>query len=190
MYQLWRDAHLLLGLFFFAFILMFAISSLQFSHRWLESEAEPEHATVAVDPARATTPRALARHLMEREGYRGELHRVEETEDRVSFSISRMGTVHDVDYAPGAEEAHVRTRVFPFITMLVWMHAMFGVQHEYALHNVWGGLMFLASVGLLAIGGTGLYLWLQLKRERRVGLILLVGHGLVGAVLIARLWIG
>jgi hypothetical protein len=127
---------------------------------------------------------------METESYRGELHEVREAEGRITFNISRMGTVHDVTYTRGEAEAHVKTRVFPFMSMLVWMHATFGVQHEYPLHNVWGWLMLLTSLGLLALGGTGLYLWFKLKKERRIGVALLGANVVAGVGLIALLWIG
>ena len=191
MYRLWRDTHLLLGLFLFTLVMMFAVSSLLFSHRsWFATDPAKTKSVVAVDPVRASTPRALARHLMAEEGYRGGLHAIRDEEARIRFSIRRMGTLHDVDYTPGAREARVTTQVFPFVNMLAWMHATFGVQHEYTPHNVWGALMFLTSVGLLVLGGTGLYLWFQLRFERRIGLVLLLTNLAFGVTLIVWLWVG
>ncbi|MCG6924558.1 MAG: PepSY domain-containing protein [Acidobacteria bacterium] len=191
MYQLWRDVHLLLGLFFLSFILMFGVSSLNFSHHsWFDTEPATDEAVVPVDPARAGTPRELARLLMETEGYRGELGEVRDAEGQIGFNIGRMGTVHDVAYTRGETQAHVKTRVWPFSAMLTWMHATFLVQHEYPLHNVWGWLMLLTSLGLLALGGTGLYLWFKLKKERRIGVVLLSANVVAGVALIVLLWIG
>ncbi len=191
MYRILRDTHLLLGLFLFVFVMMFGISSLDFSHHgWFGSEPTDSESTVVVDPGQASTPRELARHLMEEQGYRGGLHDIREAEGRIHFNISRIGTVHDVDYTRGARKAQVRTRVFPFMSMMTWMHGTFGMQHEYAPHNVWGALMFLTSVGLLVLGGTGLYLWFKLRAERRIGLILLLGNLVFGATLIVLLWVG
>jgi len=191
MHQLWRDVHLLLGLFFLAFILMFGVSSLKLSHSsWFDTEPTTSESAVPVDAARAATPRELARHLMEAQGYRGELRELQDAEGRLAFTISRMGTVHDVAYTRGQTEARVKTRVWPFFSVLTWMHTTFGVQHDYPLHNVWGWLMLLNSLGLLALGGTGLYLWFKLKKERRIGVVLLCANLGAGAVLIALLWIG
>lgn len=191
MYRLLRDTHLLLGLFLFVFILMFGVSSLHFSHRsWFDSEPATTESTVAVDPGQASTARQLARHLMAEQGFRGGLHDVRDAEGEIRFNISRIGTVHDVRYTPGSREAHVKTRAFPFMNMMTWMHTTFGMQHEYAPHNVWGALMLLTSVGLLVLGGTGLYLWFKLRAERRIGLVLLLGNLVFGAVLIVLLWVG
>ena len=191
MYRFWRDTHLLLGLFLFAFVMLFGVSSLLFSHRsWFETEAAETKSTVVVDPEQASTPRALARHLMAEQGYRGGLHAVTDAEGRIRFSIRRMGTLHDVEYARGTREAQVKTQVFPFMNMLARMHTTFGVQNEYPPHNLWGALMFLTSVGLLVLGGTGLYLWFKLRTERRIGLVLLLGNLMFGATLVVLLWVG
>ena len=191
MYRVLRDTHLLLGLFLLVFIMMFGVSSLHMSHRgWFGSQPAESESIVVVDPGQASTPRELARHLMEEQGYRGGLHDIQDAEGQIHFNISRIGTVHDVRYTRGAREALVRTRVFPVINMMTWMHTTFGIQHEYAPHNVWGALMFLTSVGLLVLGGTGLYLWFNLRTERRIGLILLLGNMVFGATLIVLLWVG
>ena len=73
---------------------------------------------------------------------------------------------------------------------MTWMHATFGVEHEYGPHNLWGVLMLLTSVGLLVLGGTGLYLWFRMRSERRVGSILLAANLVFGVVLIALIWTG
>ena len=191
MYRVLRDTHLLSGLFLFVFVMMFGISSLLFSHRrWFGSEPALSESTVVVDPGRASTPRELARHLMEEQGYRGGLHGIRDAEGQIHFNIGRIGTVHDVRYTRGAREAQVRTRVFPFMNMMTGMHTTFGMHHEYAPHNAWGALMLLTSVGFLILGGTGLYLWFKLRAERRIGLVLLCANLVFGATLIASLWFG
>ena len=189
MYKLWRDIHLLLGLFLCGAILVLGVSSVIFAHRtWFDNEPTVTEHTVPVDPAGAGTPRALANQLVATQGYRGWLSRVRETDEDVRLVIGRMGTIHDVHYQRGAAEAHVKKRVWPFTAMLTWMHGMFKVDHEYALHNVWGWLMLTASVGLLVLGGSGIYLWWRLQSERRVGLALLGGNGLF-LLMMALIWI-
>jgi hypothetical protein len=190
-YSLWRDIHMLLGLFFLAFIIMFGVSSLNLSHHsWFDTAPTAEESVVPVDVARAGSPRELARDLMETEGYRGELRDVREAEGQITFTIGRMGTVHDVVWTRGEREAHVKTRAWPFFGMLTWMHTTFGVRRDYPLHNVWGWLMLLTSLGLLALGATGLYLWFKPKKERRIGIVLLGANVVAGGVLIAFLWVG
>ena len=190
MYKLLRDTHLLLGLFFCVFVLLFGVSSIRFAHRgWFDDKPEVTELTVPVESAQATSPRSLARNLMQEHGYRGELSRIRENDEEFSFNIGRIGTLHEIRYERGDDRAQIRIRVFPFTAMLTWMHATFGIDHEYALHNFWGWLMLLTSIGLLALGGTGIYLWFKIYRERLVGCILLFGNLIFGFALIALLWI-
>ena len=188
MYRLLRNTHLLLGLALCSFVLLFGISSIKFAHQdWFAAKPTETHLTVTVDPAEADTPRSLARLLMDREGYRGGLNKIRETEDSFGFNIGRMGTIHEVRYERGSTEVRVKVRVFPFADMLTWMHHTFGVDHEYALHNVWGWLMLITSIGLLALGGTGIYLWFKINRERLVGSMLLFGNLAFGLLLMLLL---
>ena len=90
---------------------------------------------------------------------------------------------------PTGNQVLVKKRVFPFAGMLTWMHVTFGISHEYPLHNFWGWLMLLTSVGVLVLGVTGVYLWFKIYRERLVGSILLFGNLLFVAVT-ALLWLG
>ena len=190
MYRLLRDTHLLLVLFFCVFVLLFGVSSIRFAHNsWFDDEPEVTELTVSVEASQVTSPRALARHLMREHGYRGELGKIRENDGEVTFDISRIGTIHEIRYEQGDDRVHVRLRVFPFTAMLTWMHTHFGFGYEYWLHILWGWLMLLTSIGLLALGGTGIYLWFKIYRERLVGSILLFGNLIFGIALIALLWI-
>jgi hypothetical protein len=190
MYTFLRDTHLLLGLFLWVFVLFFGVSSIRFAHRdWFDAEPTVTELTVSVDPDQTATPRALARRLMAQEGYRGELRNIRETEESFRFNIGRIGTTHEIRYRRDGNQVLVKKRVFPFAGMLTWMHVTFGISHEYPLHNFWGWLMLLTSVGVLVLGVTGVYLWFKIYRERLVGSILLFGNLLFVAVT-ALLWLG
>jgi hypothetical protein len=190
MYQILRNTHLLLGLALCSFVLLFGVSSIKFAHNdWFAAEPVVTHLTVAIDPADAETPRALARLLMEREGYRGGLNRIRDNDEGFSFNIGRMGTVHEVRYVHGSTKAQVEKRRWPLAALLTWMHATFGVDHEYPLHNLWGWLMLLTSIGLLGLGGSGIYLWFKIYRERLVGSILLFGNLAFGVLLVLLLYV-
>lgn len=181
MYRILRETHLLLGLALCTFVLLFGVSSIKFAHNdWFSSKPTQTQLTVDVDPAHADTPRALASQLMAGQGYRGGLVDIHESDEEIRFLIGRMGTIHAVEYVPGSSQATVTRKVFPFNAMLTWMHTTFGVDHEYALHNVWGWLMLFTSIGLLLLGATGIYLWFKIYRERLVGSILLFGNLLFG----------
>jgi len=137
MYRLLRNTHLLLGLFFCFFVLMFGLSSVQMSHRWMKNEPVETNLTVSVDPQQAGTPRALAQLLMDKYGMRGGLNNVEESPEEMKFVIGRMGTVHEVRYKLGEAAAEVTKKLWPFIGIMVSMHHTFGLHKAYGLHVFW-----------------------------------------------------
>jgi hypothetical protein len=174
MYRVLRNTHLLLGLLFFPFVLLFGVSSVQFAHNdWFRMEPNAITMTVAVDPAQATSPRALGRLLMDQEGYRGFVLDIKESADGCEFLIGRMGTIHEIAYKTGSSEVAVTKKVWPLISLLTWIHKTFGMDHQFGPHNVWGFLMFLTSVALLLLGASGIYLWFKIHKERLAGSILI-----------------
>jgi hypothetical protein len=169
---------------------MFGLSSMQMSHReWIGNEWKETKLVLAIDPQHAATPRVLALHLMDRYGMRGSLNDVKESPEEMYFMIGRMGTMNEVSFRRGATEAHVTTKVAPFIGMMVAMHRMFGLDKPYAPHVFWGALMFLTSVGLLVLGATGIYLWFKIHKERLIGSVLLFGGLAFGLTLVSMLWV-
>jgi hypothetical protein len=174
MYRWLRNIHLWLGLFSFLFLLMYGVSSVQMAHNsWFSPRPKVSESRVAVPPASAESPRALARELMDRHGMRGELNQVRQTPDGFALRIVRPGTVYEVDYSRSTGEAKVRTNVASFIGMLNRIHHIGGIWHEYSLVNVWGVLVGLVSAALIVLGATGIYLWFKIHSERVVGIILL-----------------
>ncbi len=191
MYRFLRNTHLLLGLFFCFFVLMFGLSSMQMSGRdWMKNEPVETKLTVAVDPQHAGTQRTLAQFLMDKHGMRGGLNDVEESPEEMKFLIGRMGTVHEVRYKRGEAAVEVNKKVWPFIGIMVWMHETFGFDNAYGLHIFWGVLIFLTSVALLILGGTGTYLWFKIHKERVIGSVLLFGGLSFGLTLVCLLWVG
>ena len=192
MYRLMRNIHLILGLVFVLFLGVYGISSVRFGHNtWFEREPQITEQTIAVDAAIAETPRALGLHLIRDQGLRGELFRVQPVKDgMMRFMIRRPGTNYQVEYEQGAAEARVVTRRQGFSGMMTALHTAHGLWHENAWFNVWGVMVLLTSLGLFAIGGTGVYLWFKTYEERRIGSALVVvglAYGLVTMYLVRAL---
>ena len=92
----------------------------------------------------------------------------------------------EVDYSAATGEAKVTTSTAGFAGMLNRIHQTEGMWHDYGLLNAWAGILGLVSLGLLAIGATGLYLWFRNHAERRIGCVLLAaGAGLAGALIVS-----
>ena len=58
--------------------------------------------------------------------------------------------------------------------MLVALHHARGWTHESISVNLWGALVGFVSVALMVLGGTGVYLWFKIYKERVVGGLILV----------------
>ena len=187
MYRTIRNIHLMLGLACCLFLLTYAVSAVQMSHNdWFDMEPTVVETAVEVDPAEATSPRALARALMATYGLRGAIDRAADGEQGYDIRISRPGTLAEVRYTPGSTHATVKTSTANFMGMLNRIHHVNGLYHEDALLNLWGAFVGLVSLALLALGGTGVYMWFKLYNERLVGgVILLAGLGVGLGVLIA-----
>ena len=175
MYRLIRNIHLTLGLAFALALAVYLVSSVRLAHRsWFKPQPTVSEKSVAVDPRDAATPRALGLHLIEEHGFRGEIVRIQPSDEgSFAFTIRRLGTAYQVRYQRGAREAHVKETRLAFIGMLQSMHFSYGFWHEMGLINIWGAVLLLTSIALLAIGASGIYLWFETHDERKVGSVLL-----------------
>jgi len=174
-----RNAHLATGILCAAMAAIFAVSSLVIIYRpWLPAGKSESELSVAVPPDRAATPRALALVLMREHGLRGELRQVGAEGGAMSFRIVRPGTEARVQYDPGSGVATISTTRRGTLETLVQIHTNHGLWHEFLPSQAWGALSLLASIGLLLLGVSGLYLWFSFHEERVIGAVLL-GAGLV-----------
>ena len=69
---------------------------------------------------------------------------------------------------------------------LVQLHVNHGFWHEFWPSNLWAATSLLASLGLFALGATGIYLWFAHHKERLIGGALLAVGLLYG---LATLWL-
>jgi hypothetical protein len=174
MFRLMRNIHLILGLVFLFYALVFALSSLVIIYRpWLKLVAEDQLSTVAVPVERAQTPRALAFELMQNHGLKGELKDIQEDGEEIHFAIARPGTQAKVSYERQSGEAKIQTRREGFLNTLVNLHTNFGFRHDFMPSNGWSLLSLLGSVGLFLLGATGIYLWFCHHEERLIGTVIL-----------------
>jgi hypothetical protein len=177
MFRWMRNVHLILGLVFVVYGLLFAVSSLFIMYRpWLPAGAEDTQRTVQVTADAARTPRSLALELMRNHGLQGDLRDIEQTDEGVQFVVIRPGTRAEVAYSPSRGEASIKTRRQGFLETLVQLHTNHGFWHDFVPSNAWSLLTVLGSAGLFLLGATGIYLWFCHHEERLIGgVILAVG---------------
>jgi hypothetical protein len=175
MFRLMRNLHLIFGLVFFVFALVFAVSSLVIIYRpWLPAGREDTERTVQVSAENAGTPRAVALEIMRNHDLAGDLRQIEQTEEGISFLIVRPGTRSEVEYSASTGEAKIETRRHNFLETLVQLHVNHGFYHDFLPANAWALLSFVGSIGLFLLGATGIYLWFCHHEERVIGSVLLV----------------
>ena len=182
MFQWMRNTHLALGLAFLLFALLFAASSFRLAYRdWFSGDPVTSERVVEIPQASAADARALARELILRHGIKGELRTVGKTDGRIEISVGRPGDLTDVVYSPESGQATLKRRQYDFWQTLVHLHLNYGTHHDFLPLQLWSALTLLTSLGLIALGGTGIYLWYSLRKERLVGSVFLVA-GLVWGV--------
>jgi len=169
-----RNIHLGLGLVFVLMALVFAISSLVIIYRpWLTTKPVDTESALQLSQEEAASPRAAARALMQNNLVKGELRQIQQKGGTVTFRIVRPGEAAEVTYTPSTGEARIKTRRHGALETLVQLHTNHGLWHEYVPSNLWAAISLLASIGLLLLGGTGIYLWFVHHNERIIGGVLL-----------------
>jgi hypothetical protein len=116
--------------------------------------------------------RDAALELMANHGFRGDLMNVN-AGDTTTFRINRPGTHVNVEYLPATGEAKIDTRRYNFYETMVQLHVNHGFWHDYFPSNAWAFLSVGASLGLILLGATGIYLWYRLGTDRTVGFALI-----------------
>lgn len=175
MYKLFRDTHLLLGLFSCLFLLMYGISSVQLAHPlWFHSAPAITITQVTLSQG-ATDARVVAREMMDKGEVRGDVNTIRAGAQTLSFNVVRPGTVDQVNYAPATGLTTIHDNRAGFVGLMNRLHHAAGFGHDYWWGDVWAVFIAIVSVGLFVIGVTGVYLWFVIHTERVIGAILLVG---------------
>lgn len=167
-----RKVHLSVSLFLLIPLLAYAISAVDFAHRkWLPHPHWTKEETRKLAPG-ITDARVLARE------WRGELAEVENSPGVLKFRImTTLGRNREVSYSIATGDTTIRTTTNGPFTTLAFIH------HAYGL---WAFAAMLFSLGLLTLGATGIYLWFKQRKERRIGVVLLlIGTGIPLALIVS-----
>ena len=192
MYRRIRDLHLYLGLFVSPFVLLFAVSVIFLNHGKVipgTGAAARTCQSVNVPPGilEAKGPEAvpLVRRVLDQCGVTGEIGfvRTQRQEGKVSAPVAKPGVETTVTIDVGARSATVSARAMGRWETVGYLHKTPGPHNASIRGNWWGtrawrwaadGTVYL----LLFISASGVYLWLAIRAERRIGLALLALGGL------------
>lgn len=184
-YSVWRDLHLYLGLFFAPFVVAFSLSVFVLVHAWMP-EARPAAMRVVEGlklaegvegwPARERVL-ALNRALAEA-GIDGEIGfvRHDVKARRLAMTVTVPGREKDVEIDLDKKTAAVEERETGAWDALVYLHKAPGphlvdLRKNWWPMGVWAWLADTTVYGILLLTLTGVYLWLVVKAERRMGLV-------------------
>src|ERR1041385_7217387 len=99
-------------------LLMYGVSSVQMSHNsWFNLKPAVTTTELSLAP-NAADARAVARELMEQHGVRGEVTQARASAELMNVTITRPGTVYQVDYTPATGAAKVRDNHAGFMGMM------------------------------------------------------------------------
>jgi hypothetical protein len=190
-YLLTRDLHLYFGLFLSPFILVFSVSVVYLVHGLTQRPA-PDATDASRTATNLNVPPVIARMqgrarvdalrpVLEQLGVRGEVdfvrHVAAEHRLIIPVRLPDRDTIVSLDYDQGT--ATVTSRRQSLGDALVYLHKMPGPHNV----DVRGNTRFMWAWRILAdatvyllffITLSGIYLWLALKAERRIGVTLIV----------------
>ena len=191
LYLVTRDLHLYFGLFLSPFILVFAVSVFYLVHG-IALRPAPGRSDQMRSLTNVSIPPDIARMqgrarvdalrpVLEQLGVRGEVdfirHVSKDHRLIVPVRLPDQDTVVEFDYEHGT--ATVTSRRQSLGDALVYLHKMPGphnadVRGNSGLMRAWRLLADATAYLLLFITISGVYLWVALKAERKIGVVLIV----------------
>ena len=194
-YLVTRDLHLYIGLFLSPFILVFSVSVFYLVHGFA-LRPPPGASDASRTVAGLIVPEGIAsmqgrarvdalRPVLEQLDVRGEIdfirHVAAEHRLVVPVRLPDRDTIVNLDYEAGT--ATIVSRRQSVGDALVYLHKMPGphnvdVRGNTPLMRAWRVLADASAYLLLLITISGIYLWIALKAERRVGIALMVAGAL------------
>ena len=187
-YLITRDCHLYLGLFLSPFLLVFAVSVFLLVHPQRKSSEDRPPIRLASDlPVSADIERlsgreqvAALRPVLEAMDVHGEIDFIRRIpkENRIVFPVRLPGHETIVDLNLVQRTAAISDRATGLADAVVHLHKMPGPHNVSVRGNstyirVWRWLADITTYGLFFLTFSGLYLWVVLRAERRIGLALL-----------------
>jgi len=187
-YLLTRDLHLYFGLFLSPFVLVFALSVFYLAHGATKREPAPPPSRIV---SNLPFPQGLEelkgrdqvnglRPVLDQLGVKGEVNFIRriQKDDRLVVPVLLPGRETTVDLNLESGTAAISERSTGFSDALIHLHKMPGPHNVNIRGNslylqVWRWLADTTTYGLLFLTLSGLYMWMVLRAERVVGLVLL-----------------
>ena len=189
------NIHLYGGLLCAPYLIIFGFSSLHFNHhfRFVESQASSISRTWAAPLLieTATNNDALAESVRDSLGLMGwtiPWNMQRDDAGDLKFDLERPGKSYTIRTELKNHSARVEERRKSFWQVLNSLHALGAVPNsKFVLF--WGGYTELCTAFVIFAAVSGIYLWVNSKRERWVGLITVLGATLFSIGLMLGVWL-
>ena len=190
-----RRLHLYLGLTLSPWILLYAVSSIPFSHgrffedldkakgqpNWIRRAEIPFDVPVPQDEAQL---RAFGAGIMKTAGLEGSFGAYRQGPSQVNVYSHSVWKSTQVKYLVDEKKLIVEDKRFRWDHMLTGFHAKGGFEQDSVLHNSWGIVVDMVSLGLILWVASGLYMWIPMRNLRRSGLFALASGAASFALLV------
>ncbi len=188
LYSLTRDLHSYVGMFLSPFVLVFAASVVLLNHPGLPlGGSDRTHTWTAkfnLPPGMESMDLphrvSVARQVLDRAGISGEIGYVDYSADRgrLSIPVSRPGYEASVIWMRDNGLATFQERKTGFGDSLIFLHKMPGphlasIRPNWKVTRAWGWMADGTAWLVLFLSVTGICLWVALRAERRIGLIMI-----------------
>jgi len=179
-----RQFHLYLGLFVAPFLLIFGLSILVINHDWsiwgLKKELKSKE-VVSVSNLPVVTQKkptlSLVKSILQKMGITGEIgwYRLNKKNNVLFVMVRKPGVYLDIDINLSKATAEISKRQTGFFDKLVYLHMSPGPHNNWhdrswSITKFWWVLVDFFVYALMFIVGSGLYMWLLIKTERKAGL--------------------
>ena len=193
--------HIYVGLFTLLFLWLFALSGVVMNHPlWFGSPPARSEVTQPVELPGGAGDQATAEALLDQLGIDGEVIFMVPKPDHLTFRVNRPNRRMVVDVDLPAGMAVVRTAVPNAGGVLLSLHTATGVRsiwnepvpkRDWIMTHIWSFSMDAICLGLIFMVLSSLYMWIELKRKRLLGLLALgLGTLSCGFFVWGLAWIG
>ncbi len=193
------NAHLYGGLICFSYLILFGISVLNFNHpfeftkspasvtSWTQPMALPalERSDADATKVRRDNNEAILHALGSFAAPTRNVDADGAWTDAETYHahLMRPGKTYDIDVHPGRGTATITQTRANFWTLVRELHGSAVWYPESILASSWGWYTELCTFVVIAAAASGVYLWAGRLRERRIGLIMLLGAGALSSAL-------
>jgi hypothetical protein len=197
--EVWnRKLHYYLGLYFLFLLWLFSLTGLMLNHQqWFRNLYERRETSfdVTIDTPSGDTTLARTRDAMRQLNLKGEIDwPLAQPVGHIDFNVSRPNGAAQVRVDVNAKKAYVKEFENAHLHTFQVFHTFSGSRfnqpasrRDWIVTTVWVWAMDALAVGLVVMVLSSYYMWLQLKKKRSLGLVVLTAGFVCCGVFVAGL---